>query len=292
MDAWVTTKSTKDGSWSRISGDEEGTSTYLYPFRPTEDSWYDSKNGSGKTSIKRTEPFGYTYPETTGLKYPVSSDARLKLYNTVQSYYTNLPRLIRQSKANDPTAGDFLLPQAAILRQIADTKVKANHVEALQLVSTLPKQEVLLEKSLEPKKPFLKALAPNNEYLEWLVNIKAERHAMGGKFSVHVFLDAVQENDVALWPLSPHHVGSFVPFGQTSDTMCENCKDQQEAHLEITSQIPLTIALVERYLAQIIDNLREDVVVPYLTKNLHWRVESVSIPNFSLELFTRDNKKC
>jgi tyrosinase len=218
------------------------------------------------------------------LKYPVSADARLKLYNTVQSYYTNLPRLIRQSKANDPTAGDFLLPQATILRQIADTKVTANHVEALQLVSALPKQEILLEKSLAPGKPFLKALAPENEYLEWLVNIKAERHAMGGNFSVHIFLDAVQENDVALWPLSPHYVGSFVPFGQASETICESCKDQQEAHLEITSQIPLTIALVERYLAGLVENLREEIVVPYLTKNLHWRVESVSIPSSSLNV--------
>lgn len=201
----------------------------------------------------------------------------MKLHNKIQSYYTNLPILIRQSKANNLKAGDFLLPQAEILSQIADTKVTANHVEALQLMSALPQQEVLLQQSLEPEKPFLRDLAPNNEYLEWLVNIKAQRHALGGKFSVHVFLNAVEEDNVALWHMSPHHVGSFVPFGQSDDTSCGNCQEQQDARLEITSQIPLTIALVERYLAQIIPDLREETVVPYLTKNLHWRVESVSI---------------
>lgn len=273
VDAWVTTRSTSDGSWTQVSGDLEGVDTKLYPFRPTEESWYDSKINSGVTSIRRTEPFGYTYPETAGLKYPPTADAKSKLFNTVQSYYTNLPRMIRQSRANDETAGDFLLPQATILSQIAETKVTANHAKALELVSNLPKQEELLEKSIGPDKPFLRDLAPDNEYLEWLFNVKAQRHAVGGKYTVHVFLDAVEEDNVALWPMSPHYVGSFSPFGQASDTMCENCKDQQEAHLEITGQIPLTIALVERFIAQLIPDLREETVVPYLAKNLHWRVE-------------------
>lgn len=228
--------------------------------------------------MRRTEPFGYTYPETAGLKYPPSASARTKLYNTVQTYYTNLPRLIRQSRANDETAGDFLLPQANMLSQIAETStLKATHATALELASNLPKQEELLVKSIGPEKPFLRDLAPNDEYLEWLFNVKAERHAQGGKYSVHLFLDAVEEENIALWPMSPHYVGSFAPFGQAADTMCENCKDQQDAHLEITGQIPLTIALVERYLAQLIPNLSVETVVPYLTRNLHWRVEIVSV---------------
>lgn len=230
--------------------------------------------------MRRTEPFGYTYPETAGLKYPASSDAKMKLYDTVQTYYTNLPRLLRESKANNPKAGDFLLPQAALLNQLAGGKTTASHAEALQLASALPKPEALLKESLGPEKPFLRDLAPDNEYLEWLVNIKAERHAASGSYSVHVFLDAVEEDNVALWPMSPHHVGSFAPFGQASNTICGNCKGQQESRLEITSQIPLTIALVERYLAQLIPDLRAETVTPYLTKNLHWRVEIVSNPSF------------
>jgi tyrosinase len=276
VDSWVTPKPTDDGSWTQVSGDIETIDTHLYPFRPTEDSWYDSRIDSGKTSMRRTEPFGYTYPETAGLKYPVSSQAKATLYNTVQTYYTNLPRLIRESKANNPKAGDFLLPQVALLSQIAEKKVTASHTEAVQLASAMPKPEALFEESVGPEKPFLRDLAPDNEYLEWLVNISAERHAASGNYSVHVFLDAVEEDNVALWPMSPHHVGSFAPFGQASNTICGNCKGQQESRLEITSQIPLTIALVERYLAQLIPDLSKETVVPYLTENLHWRVEIVS----------------
>jgi hypothetical protein len=49
--------------------------------------------------------------------------------------------------------------------------------------------------------------------------------------------------------MSPHHVGSFAPFGQASNTIYGNCKGQQELRLEMTSRMRLTIALVERYLA-------------------------------------------
>lgn len=283
-DAWVTAQSTGDSSWSTVINEVERPESFLYPFRPTETSWYDSKNAMGPTSVKRTEPFGYTYPETAGFQYPVSTTARQALSRRIQSYYTNAPRMIRLSKARVQNAGDFLLPQARILKKIAETHVPANHIEAAQITASLPAPEIMLQESMAPGKPFLRDLAPENKYLEWLVNVKAERHALGGNYSVHFFLNAVEENDVSMWHLSPNYVGSFVPFGQTGDTPCGNCKNQQDEHLEITGQILLTVALMERYLAQLIPDITEQTVVPYLTKNLHWRVESVSLSFFAQDI--------
>jgi len=145
------------------------------------------------------------------------------------------------------------------------------------LTEQLPKLETLLDQSIGSDKPYIKDLAKDNKYLEWLVNIKSQRHALDGQYSVHVFLNAVEEGDVSLWPVSPHHVGTFTPFGQASGTGCENCKNQQAEHLEITGQIPLTVALIERYLAGIVQDISAETVVPYLTEHLHWRVESVSV---------------
>ena len=51
-------------------------------------------------------------------------------------------------------------------------------------------------------------------------------------------------------------------------------------------QIPLTIALIERYLAGIIDDLSEQSVVPYLTENLHWRVTQVNSSLFEVVGYT------
>jgi tyrosinase len=74
----------------------------------------------------------------------------------------------------------------------------------------------------------------------------------------------------------PTHVGTFAPLGQPEDTSCEKCQEDQENALEVTGQIPLTVALVERFLAGIIHDLSPTHVVPYLQKNLHWRVVDVS----------------
>lgn len=56
-------------------------------------------------------------------------------------------------------------------------------------------------------------LAPDNRYLEWMTNIKAQKHTLDGAYSVHVFLGPVDEENVALWPAAPTHVGTFAPLG-------------------------------------------------------------------------------
>ena len=64
----------------------------------------------------------------------------------------------------------------------------------------------------------------------------------------------------------------FSALGQGSETGCEKCKVDQAERIEVTGQIPLTLALVERYQAGLVDNLTPGDVEPYLAQNLHWRV--------------------
>lgn len=248
----------------------ESAKTPLWPFRNAQ-GWYDSNN------VKRTEDFGYTYPETAGLSSPPSAQQLRRLVSTINDIYPSPPIIVSRSLRRQESAGEELLPKAALLRRIADEKVTASHAKAMTLVQQLPEQQTLLKRSLEPEKPLLRNLAPDNAYLEWLVNIKAEKHALGGNYSVNVFLGPVQEDQIVLWPLSPHYVGTFSPFGQDADTQCPKCKEDQAERVQITGQIPLTLALMERYLAEILPDIRPETVVPYLQKNLHWRVVLVSI---------------
>ena len=250
----------------------ETIDTKLYPFRPTEDSWYTSQ------MVKRTESFGYSYPETVGLKYPTSPADKTAVMKTIGEIYEPLSELIRESKKHIKTAGEDLLPQAHILKQLTEKEIPATAEELSILAEQLPKPQSLLKDSLEPSKPLLRDLAPENKYLEWITNVKAEKHTLDGEFSVHVFLGPPGESNVALWPVSPNHVGTFVPLGQPSTTGCGKCHDDQRDHTQVTGQIPLTIALVERYLAGLIPNLTEETVVPYLNKHLHWRVAKVKLP--------------
>lgn len=123
----------------------------------------------------------------------------------------------------------------------------------------------------------LKDLAHDGKYLEWITNLKVQKHALDGTFFVHVFLgDFNRENPLA-WRSDPNLVGTFSVLGEIVGTGCKKCKKDREDQLQITGQVPLTLALAERYLAGQIENLTPEKVVPYLQTNLHWRVAAVSI---------------
>ena len=274
------TRPSDGGSFARDADELEKIDTKLYPFRSsvTTDSWYIS------SGVKRTEPFGYSYPEIAAFTYPPTEDSRRDLRKRLNKIYPPPAELIRLSRLNTKTAGQELLPRAHILKQIAKEEIPATAEKFESLIQALPSREDLLKTSLQPSKPIIKDLAPDNKYLEWLTNIRAEKHTLDGAYTVHVFLGPAQEQNTALWPSAPTHVGTFAPLGQPSNTGCGKCQADQRDHTQVTGQIPLTIALIERYLAGIIDDLSEQSVVPYLTENLHWRVvqgDGTVLPNRS-----------
>lgn len=262
------------GTFATEAGGDEDINTELYPFRPDVTSWYKS------SQARRTQPFGYTYPETADLTYPTPQAQRTELMIKIGDIYTPLAKSIRQSKKDIPTAGAGLLLQANVIGQIVNKELPATTEQLQDIVSKLPSDKALLEKSQGPKKPYLRDLAPDNKYLEWITNIKSEKHALDGSYSVHIFLGPPEETNVELWPVSPTHVGTFAPLGQPKTTHCIRCQDGQRGHTEVTGQIPLTVALVERYLAGIIPDLTPTTVVPYLREQLHWRIAKVRICSF------------
>lgn len=120
-------------------------------------------------------------------------------------------------------------------------------------------------------KPTPHPLAPNNKYLEWLTNIRAQKHSLGGTFHTYIFLGAFA-TDPAGWSTAPNLVGTFTVLGDSPDTGCAKCQRDREAHLSVTGQIPLTMALAERVAGGELAGLGVESVVPYLRENLHWRV--------------------
>lgn len=123
----------------------------------------------------------------------------------------------------------------------------------------------------------LKDLAPHGKYLEWITNLKVQKHALDGTFFVHVFLGEFNRENPLAWRSDPNLVGTFSVLGESVGTGCKKCKKDREDQLQVTGQVPLTLALAERYLSGQIENLTPEKVVPYLQTNLHWRVAAVSV---------------
>ena len=244
-------------------GTKQGADTRLAPFNATEnieDFWT-------STAVKDTKTFGYVYPETRDWVYKSPADVKSQLISLYS--YGSLSTMI-----NKPSIGSNLVSRARLHSLAAQIPLPTPSLESVQTDGDKIPEEIE-QKAAGVKIPTdrdVKNLVIDNMYLEWLVDIKAEKHANTGDFVVHVFLADPQDDNPALYIFNHNHVAAFSTLGQGRETGCEKCKVDQAERIEVTGQIPLTLALVERYQAGLLDGLTPEVVEPYLAQNLHWRV--------------------
>lgn len=100
---------------------------------------------------------------------------------------------------------------------------------------------------------------------EWSVRVRTSKFALGGSYSVLVFLGDVPE-DPSAWFKSTSYAGAHYVFssgggsGEGSDTLTQGF-------------VSLDTSLAAR---SDLDPNNPKVVVPYLVNNVHWRVQKVS----------------
>lgn len=288
-DRWVTPLQSRGENWLTKKKSTEDENTPLLPF-------YQNNTQEGKakfwksSQVHDTAKFGYAYPETLDDTLGNSKGSIEKIKAKLREKYVSaslanmaLITKLEVSKPGVAKPDEILRQRAAKLTQIHGADAPNTTKTALALNPDIPNElkSILPDVTADPIESIkipkelsvLDLVNEDNTYLEWLVNIKAEKHAFGGQYAVHVFVgDFPEDESPALYGTSPFHVGTFFPFGQGSDTSCGKCKDDQSDGLEITGQIPLTISLVERYFAGQLSGLDVDAVEDYLVKYLHWEV--------------------
>ena len=276
----MTTKSSDWGKWTTAEGEDEGLNTPLVPFYKDASSFWTSDD------VRETVKFGYAYPETKSWRFKDPEDYRKDIYNKLEALYPtgSLATMVAASNAGNTKPAEALQTRAKRLARVTAIEEPTTAFTALsiakavsslygrkEVIDALP--DVQVPKVKVPEDRSLRKLVPENSYLEWLVNIKAMKHVLGGQYLVHVFLGPVpSEESTCLYAVSPNHVGTLSPLGQDPKTSCGKCKADQAANMEITGQIPLIIALAERYFADELESLSESHVIEYLQKNLHWEV--------------------
>ncbi|KAL2672722.1 hypothetical protein Neosp_013436 [[Neocosmospora] mangrovei] len=284
--AWVTSQPTEKPNWAVPIRGIEDNQTPLLPFYKTADKKVPTTDKFWKSSqVRDTATFGYAYPETNHWDFADPALYRASIKDKLRSLYPSgsLANMVVARREGNKQPDFTLRERATRLKQVQEAKAADTALTALalahaakptvakELESILPKLEVP-EVDI-PKELSVADLVKDKTYLEWLVNIKAVKHALGGQYGVHIFLGPVPEEETTnLYVVSPYHVGTFSPFGQGDETSCGKCKEDQADSLEITGQIPLTIALAERYFAGQLRSLEEDDVKAYLTEHLHWEV--------------------
>ena len=255
-----------------LEPDTEGPETPLAPFTKNEKAEEYLQNFWRSKEVRYTKTFGYVYPETVE-EDPAAVWAALdKLYPTGSAI-----ALLNKPKPALKASTAELAPLAKSHRMVAektiDTKiivaaVKEGDSKALQTIASASEAT----KVQLPKDRSLEDIVKDRKYLEWLVNVKAVKHSLGGDYFVHVFIGDPDDNIAESYLTNPTHVATFSTFGQDPSTGCGKCQKAQVNRAEVTGQIPLTIALLERYLAGHVHGLGPEDVVPFLQTHLHWRV--------------------
>jgi len=100
----------------------------------------------------------------------------------------------------------------------------------------------------------------------WSARIRFNQYEIGGSFSVLLFILDVPSNPEEYYT-SPNYVGAFHAFVNTAAEECTNC--QNHAAVGVEGFVQINDAILEHADQGSLD---PDVVVPFLTKNLHWRV--------------------
>lgn len=108
--------------------------------------------------------------------------------------------------------------------------------------------------------------------MEYTANIACQGFALGGSYNVYVFLGSPASEAPTSWASDSNLCGTHSNFaapGMTTKTL-------------VTGDIPLTSSLVDRLAVGQLASLNKNITLPYLTKNLQWRVmksDGTSVPN-------------
>ncbi|KAF6814923.1 tyrosinase [Colletotrichum sojae] len=262
-----------DARWGNFvvkAGGLETIDTPLMPFARA--GTKDKQEFWTSVGVRYTDAFGYAYPETQRSKFPTPKD----VINELDRLYGK-----RASFASVMRSGGADLEDStAELQDRARDHIKAEQGGVASVAAVRDDAQAPLSSDTNgidlPADRDLKKLVKDSKYLEWLVNIKAEKAELNGNYVVHVFLGSPDDANPRLYPTQHAHVGTFATFGQDEHTACRNCQEGRAAGQQITGQVPVTLALVERYLAGLVESLDPEHVVPYLQKQLHWRVALIN----------------
>lgn len=114
----------------------------------------------------------------------------------------------------------------------------------------------------------------SNTYYDWTARIRFKKYELNGSFSVLLFLGSPipSSTHAAQWRASPAFVGAHHAFVNSAAGQCENCRAQAEADVVVEGFVHLNGALARR---SGLGSFEPEVVVPYLRRELAWRVQRV-----------------
>ncbi|KAK4136323.1 Di-copper centre-containing protein [Trichocladium antarcticum] len=242
-ETWVTPTPAAWPTYTYRRGQVQDASSELTPF-------FSHENGTFWTSdgVRDFTRFGYTYAELAD--DPAGNgrtQARVK-QSINRLYGTNSP------------ANLFL---GALQPQSIEASRKMANVE--------------IDKGNLFRTALLRKILNGDEYREWTVNVRVDKQALDGPFSIHFFLGEPPLEPEA-WTSDPNHVGTMGVFahhhspGQGMPGVRRRDDDEVDEGVFVSGAVPLTAALMKKIAEGELASLQPRDVDPYLKKTLDKRV--------------------
>ncbi|KAI0898379.1 Di-copper centre-containing protein [Annulohypoxylon nitens] len=213
-------------------GQTEDSQTPLTPFFSNETHFWTSD------MVRDHEVFNYTYPE-------VANKSRVELVATINRLYGNFS-----------PAAMFTRPSGS---------QRHGKKDEISLSGRSPYvANGLSWNSQTSTRPVIGAVFNNGRYREWIANIRVKKHAMGGSFSIHLFLGEIPSDPLS-WPVASSLVGTLGVFAHRG-------MHGMHSDRKITGTVPMTSALMNLVASGQVPSLHARDVEPFLQSNLEVRV--------------------
>ncbi|OAA61176.1 putative domain, di-copper centre [Niveomyces insectorum RCEF 264] len=249
--SWVQPTAAALNSFTTSIGQMQDAQTPLTPF-------FRDSNGTFWTSdaVRDMGVFGYTYDDMTD--FPLSS---LTVANATTQ--AQVKALINELYGAFSPASSGVVAS----RESSSSKNAAGQpsTETSSSVRASPPTPEGL--GVDPqKRPPRSVVVHEPSYWEWVVNIHAEKQALGGSFFVHLFLGA-PPTDTSTWAYAANLVGTMSVFASPAGAPA-GMVPRSNGHTAGT--VPLTSALAQKMAEGELADLSPSVVEPYLRTQLHY----------------------
>jgi hypothetical protein len=178
---------------------------------------------------------------------------------------------------------EALAPSALVTRSLAISTINSPEVTVEDEKKTVDIEPTPVDAA--PKGVLQKDEANNTIQLTWNARVRVKKFAFNGSFVIHLFLGEVVDNEPVRFLTKKNEVGYTGVFASSRNAPCVNCVQQREDGLVYEDAIPITPVLIN-YLTssnvpesdgpkldlRILQDYSEEQVVPFLKKNLRWRL--------------------
>ncbi|KAI1107801.1 Di-copper centre-containing protein [Jackrogersella minutella] len=213
-------------------GETEDSQTALTPFFSNETDFWTSD------AVRDHEVFGYTYAD-------VANKSRPELVATINRLYGNFS------------------PASMFTRQSGSQRHGKRHDEHT-INRGLYRENGVSWNSQTSAYPPTSAIFSGGKYREWIANIRVNKHAMDGSFSIHLFLGEIPSDPLS-WPVASSLAGTLGVFAHSG-------AHGRRHDRKVTGTVPLTSALMNMVVSGKVPSLHKGDVEPFLKSNLESRV--------------------